>query len=915
VTIPRRDASAALSSGPAASRPPVTGTRPKRRSRLRDYPAVLWLVTAVVVAFVHRQVPGAEWLLVHLVLLGALSHSILVWSFYFAQAILRVPVDETATGHQNARVMLMFAGTLAVLIGYPAQWWWFVLAGATLVAVAVLWHGITLWRLLRRALTARFRITIRYYLAATAWLAVGATGGILLAQDPADPWHGQLLLAHTMANLLGWVGMTVTGTLITFWPTLLRTRMDDRAARLATQALPVLTVGLAVLVTGALVGDRVLALTALGVYALGLLWWARALVRPLWTRPPREFAAASVGCALAWGVIGILGVGYLLATGGWDDLSDGYSTVAGIFAVGFAAQLLFGALSYLVPTVLGGGPRAVRAAVGRFNTWTTARIVLVNGGLVLYLLPTPSWVKVIISAVVVLALAVFIPLMFRAIKASIAVRRREAGQVPERPAAGTGTPAAEPSVWSGGQLIAALAILSVAVSVGVGLDPTAAGLPTTTAAGTTAGQRGGSADQVVPTGETVRIDVSARGMRFYPATVTVAPGDRLVLEVTNEDPSTTHDLRVGDASTPRLAPGEGAELDLGVVTGPLDGRCTVAGHAAQGMVFVVQVEGTGADDDGPGAHDGMAAAGGDWPVPFIPPRTDAELGGTVDPVLPSLGEETVHELTLTVTEEPLEVSPGQWQTRWTFNGGSVGPTLHGRVGDVFEITLVNDGTIGHSIDFHAGALAPDRPMRTIQPGESLVYRFTAERSGAWLYHCATMPMSTHIAAGMHGAVVIEPEGLPEVDRQYVLTQSDVYLANDAGGPDQAQELDGAKVAAQVPDRVVFNGIANQYDQEPFTARVGERVRFWVVNAGPNRPSSFHVVGGQFDTTYLEGAYLLDRGTDAFGHQGNGAQALALQPAQGGFVELVFPEAGHYPVVDHVMSDAEKGAHGAVKVSP
>ena len=246
------------------------------------------------------------------------------------------------------------------------------------------------------------------------------------------------------------------------------------------------------------------------------------------------------------------------------------------------------------------------------------------------------------------------------------------------------------------------------------------------------------------------------------------------------------------------------------------------------------------------------------------------------------------------------------------NGQVPGPTLHGRVGDVFEITLENDGTMGHSIDFHAGALAPDRPMRTIAPGESLVYRFTAERAGIWMYHCSTMPMSSHIAAGMAGAVVIEPrEGLPEVDHEYVVVQSEVYLVPGSGQDGQPPaEVDADAIRAERPAFVTFNGIAGQYGEagEMFRARVGERVRFWVLDAGPNRATSFHVVGGQFDTVYAEGAYQL--GPRA---EGTGAQALGLQAAQGGFVELTFPEAGHYPVVSHVMVDAERGARGVVRV--
>ncbi|WP_231979313.1 multicopper oxidase domain-containing protein [Tessaracoccus coleopterorum] len=95
---------------------------------------------------------------------------------------------------------------------------------------------------------------------------------------------------------------------------------------------------------------------------------------------------------------------------------------------------------------------------------------------------------------------------------------------------------------------------------------------------------------------------------------------------------------------------------------------------------------------------------------------DAKLSTVIDPVAPQLTGESVHRYDFRVTEVPLEVAPGVWQRRWTFNGGSVGPTLRGRVGDQFEITLINDGTMGHSIDFHAGAVAPDEPMRTIAPG-------------------------------------------------------------------------------------------------------------------------------------------------------------------------------------------------------
>jgi len=197
-------------------------------------------------------------------------------------------------------------------------------------------------------------------------------------------------------------------------------------------------------------------------------------------------------------------------------------------------------------------------------------------------------------------------------------------------------------------------------------------------------------------------------------------------------------------------------------------------------------------------------------------------------------------------------------------------------------------------------------MRTIPPGETLIYTFTATRSGIWLYHCSTMPMSVHIANGMFGAVIIDPPGLAEVDREYLLVQSEFYLGEQGG------EVDDRKVQAQSPDLVVFNGYANQYEARPLEARAGETVRVWVLDAGPNVAGAFHIVGGQFHTVFKEGDYLLKDGGST---QTGGAQVLDLSVAQGGFVEVTFSEAGHYPFVSHIMSDAEKGARGVFEVLP
>jgi nitrite reductase (NO-forming) len=192
-------------------------------------------------------------------------------------------------------------------------------------------------------------------------------------------------------------------------------------------------------------------------------------------------------------------------------------------------------------------------------------------------------------------------------------------------------------------------------------------------------------------------------------------------------------------------------------------------------------------------------------------------------------------------------------------------------------------------------------MRTIAPGQSLRYTFTATKAGIWMYHCSTMPMSMHIANGMFGAVIIDPPDLEPVDKEFVLVSSEAYL-----GP-QAGTADMAKIQAERPDLVTFNGYANQYDYDPLEVEVGQRIRIWVLAAGPNRGTAFHVVGGQFDTVYQEGGYLLQRAA-------GGSQVLGLSVAQGGFVELSLPQPGNYPFVSHAMVDAERGAHGILRAT-
>jgi nitrite reductase (NO-forming) len=268
-----------------------------------------------------------------------------------------------------------------------------------------------------------------------------------------------------------------------------------------------------------------------------------------------------------------------------------------------------------------------------------------------------------------------------------------------------------------------------------------------------------------------------------------------------------------------------------------------------------------------------------------------------DPTLQPAPGATEHTITLRARELPLEIAPGVKQEMWTFNGQVPAPVLRGHVGDLFTVTLVNEGKNGHSLDFHASEVSPDREMRTIAPGESLVYQFRATHSGIWMYHCGTPPVLHHVGNGMYGAVVIDPPDLPPVDHEYLFVQSELYR-------DGVSEAGYARMQREQWDAVVFNGYANQYSEAPIRIEPGESVRAWVLNAGPSESSSFHVIGTIFDTVYREGHYELRPDATR-----GGSQALDLQPAQGGFVEFTAEAPGAYPFITHKLSDVGKGALG------
>lgn len=921
------------SPGPQNMPRPGPGEPPAARGRwlIRDLPVIVWLFLLLLVIAAHPGLPVARWLMIHLLVLGAVSHSILVWSKHFAEALLHTPSTEADRKGQSRRLMLLNGGTLIVIIGMVTSIWALVLIGAVAVVSAVIWHGLTLFSQTRTALASRFASTLHYYLMAAAMLPIGVVLGVILAFGVDAQWHARLVAAHALINLLGWIGLTVVGTLVTLWPTMLRTKIVSGAEVAAKRSLPILSISLALALAGALLSHPWAAGIGLAGYLVGIALIMRPFVLAALAKPPREYPTYSAAAAMVWLVICLIASAWVLFTSPtWPEATRGFTWLVPALAAGFAAQILFGALSYLLPVVLGGGPHAVRAANAEFARFGALRITIINLGLAICLLPVPSWVRVLCSGLVALGLAMFLPLVFRGIRAS-----RRAKKNPPEPVTGDrraqvralkAERAAEAKQMSRSNLAfaaAGLAAVLLTVAGGVALDPSA----------TTVSRASSTSAGVDATGETTRVSVEAEDMRFTPAAVDVPAGNRLIIDLKNTDDQNIHDLVLATGQdSGRLSPGESTSLDVGVIGEDIEGWCSIAGHKQMGMVFDITVTGgpdTGSDSSdarsgaagaghsdmdhsGPG-HSDSAGANADGPHAEAADSAASDLDFMAEPgedfraqdaeVQPASGG-TTHKETFTVSEVEQSVAANVRQKLWLFNATMPGPTLRGEVGDVFEITLVNDGSMGHSIDFHAGELAPDEPMRTIPPGASLTYTFKATHSGIWMYHCATMPMSSHIANGMFGAVIIDPPDLPAVDKEFILVQSELYL-----GP-QGGVVDSAKVRREEPDAVVFNGYANQYDHDPLTAREGERVRFWVLNVGPNRSSAFHIIGGQFDTVFKEGAYLLRPDNPE-----NGAsQALDLEAAQGGFVELEFAEAGRYPFVSHKMVDAERGAHGFVDVS-
>ncbi|QEY23404.1 copper-containing nitrite reductase [Neisseria animalis] len=282
-------------------------------------------------------------------------------------------------------------------------------------------------------------------------------------------------------------------------------------------------------------------------------------------------------------------------------------------------------------------------------------------------------------------------------------------------------------------------------------------------------------------------------------------------------------------------------------------------------------------------------------APEVPPAIDRDHPAKV-------------RVKMTTVEKTMKMADGVDYHYWTFDGDVPGQMIRVREGDTVEVEFSNDpsSTVPHNVDFHAATGPGGGAEATFTaPGRTSTFSFKALQSGLYIYHCAVAPVGMHIANGMYGLILVEPkEGLPKVDKEFYIVQGDFYTKGKYGAQG-LQAFDMDKAIAEQPEYVVFNGhVGSIAGENALKANVGDTVRMYVGNGGPNLVSSFHVIGEIFDKVYVEGGKLINENVQS-----------TIVPAGGAaIVEFKIDTPGSYTLVDHSIFRAfNKGALGQLKV--
>jgi nitrite reductase (NO-forming) len=370
-------------------------------------------------------------------------------------------------------------------------------------------------------------------------------------------------------------------------------------------------------------------------------------------------------------------------------------------------------------------------------------------------------------------------------------------------------------------------------------------------------------------------------------TLEVAPNAVVQITLVDGD-GAQHDIAFPDFNAKSdLITGQGSSTSF-VFRADKEGEfnyyCTVPGHRQAGMEGFIKV----------GATQELAEN-----LPSVvrdPTDVPAPIGKREPQTL---------DVTLETKEVAARLADGTSYRFWTFDGTVPGPMLRVRVGDTVNVTLKNaaDSTMIHSVDFHAvtgpggGAVATQT-----QPGQATSFSFQAVNPGLYVYHCATPMVAHHIANGMYGLILVEPEeGLPEVDHEFYVMQGEIYTQEDFGQHGE-NGFSVEKLLDEQPEYVIFNGaVGSLTGDKAMHANVGDTVRIFFGVGGPNLTSSFHVIGEIFDRVYDQGSLTAHPLTDV--------QTTTVAPGGATMVEFQLQVPGRYLLVDHALSRLERGLVG------
>ncbi|MFT7722485.1 MAG: copper-containing nitrite reductase [Roseateles sp.] len=400
-------------------------------------------------------------------------------------------------------------------------------------------------------------------------------------------------------------------------------------------------------------------------------------------------------------------------------------------------------------------------------------------------------------------------------------------------------------------------------------------------------------------------------------TLNAAVGDTVEILLDSGE-GAEHDLVIPELSvaSPKFSAGTGRKSVRFKVAKPGEFTyfCSIPGHRQIGMEGKLRVSGKAAVAASPAGASTDAALALYTPAPVAQRGADpAAVSVVADPakVPAAIGPRApqTQKVRMETVELPGQLDDGTSFTYWTFDRQVPGPMLRARVGDTIELTLANakGSKAIHSIDLHAVTGGHGGGEHTqVAPGTEKTITFKALNPGLFVYHCATPLVPQHIAAGMYGMILVEPEqGLAKVDREYYVMQGDMYTHRPIGAKVH-QEPDLDKMANELPEYYVFNGAVGALTKtHKLQAKVGETVRIYFGVGGPNKVASFHIIGEIFDKVYSEAALNTVK-TDV--------QTTLVAPGGATIVELKVEHPGSYLLVDHALSRTGKGAVGVLEVT-